>query len=116
MRDEHKTTVWGFFLSAPRSFGSFLVTVADHSVSLTSAASTVSPGVFPAQLHLLVTCKGLELSSVPFRWMFVEIYFLLCAFLRASIPQWMDSSWTVESNKSQFLRAGDEFRTHHPGK
>lgn len=44
--DVHKTTVWVCFLSAPRSFGSFLVTMADHLVSLISTASTTSPGMF----------------------------------------------------------------------
>lgn len=71
MLDEHKTTVWMFFLSAPRSFGSFLVTVADHLVSLISTASTMEvfqvfhPGLFQVQLHLLVICNVLDLTSVP---------------------------------------------------
>lgn len=63
------------------------MTVADHLVSLISTASTMSPGVFSVQLHLLVVCNVSDLSSVPFKWMFVEISFLFLAFLRASIPQ-----------------------------
>lgn len=113
MLDEHKTTVWIFSLSAPRSFGSFSVTVADHLVFLIPTASAMSPGVFQVQMYLLVICNVLDLSSVPFRRIFVEIS-VPC--FSEGIHSTVKCSWTVESIKSQFLRAADEFRTHHPGK
>ncbi|XP_027520289.1 rhomboid domain-containing protein 2 [Corapipo altera] len=45
-----------------KSFRNFWVTLADHLVSLISASSTMSPGLFQVQLHLLVQCNVLYLQ------------------------------------------------------
>lgn len=113
MLDEHKITVWICFGS--QIFWEFL---GDHGRSLGlsdlySFHHIPRNVLSPAAPTGHVQCVGSVFSALQMD-VCGDLFSVPC--FSEGIHATVKCSWTVESNKSQFLRAGGKFRTHHPGK